>query len=83
MEEPQHCLWIAAHRDGEMVYSKRRFLRMAIGWTEFPSVGSRQTYVAFLPLMLSLRLMALPVHSRRREECPLVRSSFYVSVVMT
>jgi len=73
MEEPQHCLWIAVHRDGEMVYSKRRFLRMAVVWTEFPTVGSWQTCVVFLPLMFSLRLMALPIHSGRREERPLVR----------
>ena len=63
MEEPQHCLWIAAHRDREMVYSKRRFLRMAIIWTELAFVGSWQTCV--VSLMLSLRLMTS--HSQRAQ----------------
>ena len=82
MEEPQHRTRIVAHRDSEMVYSKQRFLGMAFVWAEFPTVGSWQTCEVFLSLIPSLRRIALPVHSGRREERPLVRQSFLVSVVV-
>ena len=49
MEESQHCLWITAHRHGEVVRSERQFLGMevvVVVWFEFSTVGSWETYVS-------------------------------------
>ena len=73
MEKSQHRLWIAAHRHGEVVHSERHILGMEVVWSEFSTVGSRQTYVSFPAWILSPSLMVFPTHSGRREERLLVR----------
>jgi hypothetical protein len=51
MEEPQHCPWISAQWNGNLVYPRKRILGMEVIWTEFSFMDSWKASVSHCNLL--------------------------------